>query len=208
MRKDSAFIVVVRVSAVLMQHKRQTAPEERTFQMRPIPTQTTSASDIPDQFVWIYLSYMPYVMFCFQTYSVDVQQAEDLTQEVFIKVFLHREQLPHIVNMAAWLKTIVRNIYVESLRQNHIQTISLEAICYAPEKLQVEPLDAHIAYCELQYEILQIFSNPLERQILIGTIYGIPQEQIAKRLHMHAGTLRTRLYRMHQKLQAALMDNF
>lgn len=132
MRKDSAFIVVVRVSAVLMQHKRQTDPEERTFQMRPIPTQTTSASDIPDQFVWIYLSYMPYVMSCFQTYSVDVQQAEDLTQEVFIKVFLHREQLP----------------------------------------------------------------------------YGIPQGQIAKRLHMHAGTLRTRLYRMHQKLQAALMDNF
>lgn len=167
-----------------------------------IPASVTS-----DQFVQIYLSYLPYVMSCFRTYSVDEQQIEDLTQEVFIKVFLHREQLPHVVNMAAWLKTIVRNTYVDSLRRNHLQTVSLGAACYAPEVLQSESPDAHITYCELQDEILQMFSDPLEQQIIMGTIYGIPQKQIAKMLHMHAGTLRTRLYRMRQKLQTALMDN-
>ncbi len=175
--------------------------------MLPIPSQTTPASVAPDQFVQIYLSYMPYVMSCFRTYSVNEQQIEDLTQEVFIKVLLHWEQLTHVVNMTAWLKTIVRNTYVDSLRRNHLQTVSLGAACYRPGKLQSESPDAHITYCELQDEILQMFSDPTERQILMGTIYGIPQKQIAKMLHMHAGTLRTRLYRMRQKLQAALMDN-
>lgn len=177
--------------------------------MSPVISYLEPKPEILDNFTQIYVSYMPYVRSYFRAYPMDVQQAEDLTQEVFTKVFLHKEHLPGIMNISSWLKAIARNTYMDSLRRTRLQTVSLDAVFYAPEilRLQSETLDESLEYCELKCEIFQVFSDPLERQILYGTICGIPQAQIADMLNIPNGTLRSRLYRMRKKLKQILIDS-
>lgn len=161
-----------------------------------------------ENFTQVYVSHMPYVLSYFQAYSIDSQQAEDLAQEVFIKVFLHREQLPDIKNIRGWLKVIARNTYVDFLRKDRLQTLPLDAVCYTSETpwLQEETMEESLAQSELQCEICRLFSDPLQRKILYGTICGIAPSELADMLHIPAGTVRSQLYRMRKKLKAELKD--
>ena len=52
--------------------------------MSPVISRLESKPETLDNFTQIYVSYMPYVLSYFRTYPMDVQQAEDLTQEVFV----------------------------------------------------------------------------------------------------------------------------
>lgn len=98
--------------------------------MSPVISHLEPKPETLDIFTQIYVSYMPYVRSYFRAYPMDVQQAEDLTQEVFIKVFLHKEHLPGIMNISSWLKAIARNTYMDSLRRTRLQTVSLDAVFF------------------------------------------------------------------------------
>ena len=46
-----------------------------------------------------------------------------MTQEVFLKVFLHINQVQNVTNTGSWLRAIAHNTYVSSQRSQEVQTI-------------------------------------------------------------------------------------
>src|SRR5258708_34973539 len=50
-------------------------------------------------------------------YTHQEELAEELVQETFMKVWLHREELPQIERFEAWLFTICRNLSFNHLRK-------------------------------------------------------------------------------------------
>ncbi|WP_168208756.1 RNA polymerase sigma factor [Chitinophaga sp. XS-30] len=48
-------------------------------------------------------------------YSRSETDVEDIIQETFIKIWLHRDQLPGIVNMRAWINRIASRIYLDHI---------------------------------------------------------------------------------------------
>lgn len=48
-------------------------------------------------------------------YSRTETDVEDIIQETFIKIWLHRDQLPGIVNMRAWINRIASRIYLDHI---------------------------------------------------------------------------------------------
>lgn len=54
------------------------------------------------------------------------QEAEDIVQEAFLRLWTHRDTLPPILNDAAYCITLVRHISVDRHRILHPQVINLE----------------------------------------------------------------------------------
>lgn len=57
----------------------------------------------------------------------DRVEAEDIVQEVFIKVWNKRQHLAQIDNLEAWCMKLTRNLTIDKLRSKHKRTRQLEA---------------------------------------------------------------------------------
>jgi RNA polymerase sigma-70 factor (ECF subfamily) len=55
-----------------------------------------------------------------------VHEAEDVVQEVLIKVWKKRDQLEAVQNMEAWCMTLTRNEAIDATRSKHRRTVGME----------------------------------------------------------------------------------
>jgi RNA polymerase sigma-70 factor (ECF subfamily) len=55
-------------------------------------------------------------------YVKNPQEAEDVVQEVFIKLWNNREQMQEINNVEAWCMRVTRNLSIDKLRSKHNRT--------------------------------------------------------------------------------------
>jgi len=55
-----------------------------------------------------------------------VHEAEDVVQEVLIKVWKKRDQLDAVKNMEAWCMTLTRNEAIDATRSKHRRTVGME----------------------------------------------------------------------------------
>ena len=55
-------------------------------------------------------------------YVKNPMEAEDVVQEVFIKLWAHREKIDEIKNVEAWCMRVTRNLSIDKLRSKHNRT--------------------------------------------------------------------------------------
>ncbi|WP_235295792.1 RNA polymerase sigma factor [Portibacter marinus] len=55
-----------------------------------------------------------------------VHEAEDVVQEVMIKVWKKRDQLENVRNVEAWCMTLTRNEAIDATRSKHRRTVGIE----------------------------------------------------------------------------------
>ena len=78
------------------------------------------ARDDEKAFVALVEFFTPKVYGHILTYIKNSPRAEELTQDIFIKIWNNRHQLPQIENFQAYLFTMVRNITISAFRQKMI----------------------------------------------------------------------------------------
>ncbi|MBK7408264.1 MAG: sigma-70 family RNA polymerase sigma factor [Saprospirales bacterium] len=133
-------------------------------------------------------------------------EAEDLVQEVFLKVWNGRMELESVQNIEAWCMRIAKNLAIDRLRSKHWQTRTDE------EPIIVETHEASPYTITEQQDTLehirQIMHQLAEkhRQVMeLRDIEELSYEEICEVLSMTMAQVKTNLHRARQAVREALI---
>ena len=145
------------------------------------------------------------------------EDAEDLTQEVFVKAF---EALPRFKRKSSfytWLYRIAVNKTINyRKKRNRKRTLSLDQFdqdiktdeTYHDLTSKGSPL-RNISLSELQEKLnkaLQLLSEKHRTVVVMHDMQGIPHEEIAKVVGASVGTVRSRLFYARRQMQTELSE--
>ena len=139
-------------------------------------------------------------------YSGNTEQAKDLLQDGFIKVFTKLSEFKHEGSFEGWLKRIFINLALEYLRKENRQ----------PDMVNVEDkTDLHSETIQFQnidsrriIELIQKLPNGYRTAINLYIIEGYSHKEIAEMLGITESTSKSQLFKARQMLQKMLKDKF
>lgn len=139
------------------------------------------------------------------------QDAEDMTQETFIRAFqaLPRFEIREGISFEAWLYRIAVNRCRSRMRRRWYQVLPWPSP--APRisaKLELQP-EQLVIQDEWRSEILEAINSLGEKHRLVVILRyyaGFSNEEIAQTLGIPSGTVRSRLHTARQRLKALLAD--
>jgi len=146
------------------------------------------------------------------------EQAEDLSQETFVKALNAIESYRPEYKFSSWIFKIANNVSIDHLRRRELDTLSLDGSPHAltPEAVQASALQLgdrqetaleELEAKELGGEIEQAIAalRPEYRScILLRHVEGRPYEEIATMLDLPLGTVKTYIHRARSELRQAL----
>jgi len=148
----------------------------------------------------------------------DEQEAEDLKQEVFVKVYRSLNNYQHTYGFYTWMYRITQNCCIDRIRKikRQAQEVSLtpgldEDGSESPRDHNI-PDETHVPEKEaLNNELkrtiddaLAKLSPKLREIIVLKEQEGLSYEEIGAMLHCSRGTVKSRLFRARDKLQDLL----
>lgn len=123
--------------------------------------------------------------------------AKDITQEVFIRVWLHRSRLAEVERFDGWLFTVARNVIRNELRKKVLSTENIEFLqayfrdssLTPEERLEFRELEARVdeAIAQLPPQMKSVF--------LFSRHEGLTHEQIAQRMNISVVSSKTYMVR-------------
>jgi RNA polymerase sigma-70 factor (ECF subfamily) len=134
----------------------------------------------------------------------DETVAEDLLQEVFLKIHMHIEDLQDIKKLESWIYQIARNTIIDFYR-NSRPTISLDGpeILDLPEEL---PDDDIISELFPAVQVMVLSLPEQDRQALVLTEYqGLTQKEFGERVGLSFSGAKSRVQRAREKLKQQLL---
>jgi RNA polymerase sigma-70 factor (ECF subfamily) len=143
----------------------------------------------------IFHHYRPKIYsYAFQLFG-NIGMADELVQEVFLKVWLHRDKLPHLLKFDSWLFIIARNKVFDMLKLLAKETTARQqmALLLDPEANFVED---HLLDKENEARLRHALDRLSPQQKLIFTLsrhQGLKHEEIASRLNISRNTVKTHL---------------
>jgi RNA polymerase sigma-70 factor (ECF subfamily) len=137
--------------------------------------------------------------------------ADDLVQETMLKAYRSWDQYQQGTNAKAWLVTILRNAFINEYRRRSRR----------PETVDVDTLEPYAVFPEVQDEDPQgsFFDRIVDDEVLkaidelpeafreavvLSDVEGMSYQEIARILQVPVGTVKSRLFRGRQALQAKL----
>jgi RNA polymerase sigma-70 factor (ECF subfamily) len=133
-------------------------------------------------------------------------QAEDLTQDIFLKIFRSLDTFDRRANFQTWLISVSRNLCIDHYRsvRKERQTIDREVTSeqLSPVSRSVSPLAAleQRDLAALLRQALQGLPQSLRTAVLLRDIQELSYQEIAERLRLPEGTVKSRINRGRKEL--------
>ena len=132
--------------------------------------------------------------------------AEDLTQDVFLRVFRGLRGYSRRARFTTWLFQVAKNRVIDEMRAAERRPRSLVAIEDAP---QFEVVDAPIEQSEaidiLLSEVDRL-SPDLKEALLLRDIAGLSYNEISDTLEVTLATVKWRIFKAREEVQQALEE--
>ena len=128
-------------------------------------------------------------------------QAEDLTQDVFLKIFKSLDTFDRRANFQTWLVSVSRNLCIDHYRsvRKERETIDrdVDAGQLTPAAQTVSPIAAleQADRVSLLKKALEQLPPTLRSAVLLRDIQELSYQEIADRLHLPEGTVKSRINR-------------
>lgn len=146
-------------------------------------------------------------------YTGDAQEALDITQEVFLRMYRGLEEFQGDCSVGTWLCKITDHVCKDTLRRvSNRATISLEVLD------KEEPYDIEIT--DLRYNPESVYDRAALRDTIVDAVSALPEhlrkviilreiagmtyEEIASCLELELGTVKSRIARGRDKLRSFL----
>jgi RNA polymerase sigma-70 factor (ECF subfamily) len=134
----------------------------------------------------------------------DRSLAEDLTQEVFIRVFQGLPKFSLRSKFTTWLFQVTKNRVLDELRASERRPRALVAIEDAP---QLEVLDAPVEQVETiaaLWTAVDELNTDLKMALLLRDVVGLSYNEIADSLETTLATVKWRIFKAREEVQLAL----
>ncbi len=133
-------------------------------------------------------------------YESDRDEAKDILQEAFIKIYKNISSYESDGSFKGWMKKIITNTAIDHFRKNHgeAQFIPIENVIQLSS--DEEPVSSVLAREDI---ISQVNRLPFGARMIfqLYAIEGYSHKEIAKRLHISVGTSKSQISRAKQLLQ-------
>ena len=131
----------------------------------------------------------------------NVSDAQDLTQEAFIKALQHQEQLKDEQKAAHWLSRIATNTAIDFLRRN--SRASFCEIDEAPESHSETPEQELLRGEHRQYleDGLRLLSPRERTALLLRDVEGLAAEEVAEQMSCSKATVRSHIANARTKMR-------
>ncbi|MBC5775494.1 RNA polymerase sigma factor SigZ [Pontibacter sp. KCTC 32443] len=148
----------------------------------------------------VFLAYEAQLKGFVQKRILDKDEANDILQQLYLKVYKHCEQLPEVKNMKAWLYQITRNAVYDFFRESsRYQTIT---------ELELEELpdDTRHDVEALVEPLISLLPEEYAEALRLSELEGVSQKEIAERLGISYSGAKSRVQRGREKLKALFME--
>ncbi len=152
---------------------------------------------------------------------VGTQEADDLTQEVFIKVNRNLEGFRGDSNLSTWLYRIATNVAIDKLRSASYQRAMREGLpsnsaendeaefaeqdpWTGEKKLLVEQDLVRMEMNRCIRDFIERLPEIYRTVLVLGDLEGFANKEIAEILGISLGTVKIRIYRAREKLRKEL----
>jgi len=130
--------------------------------------------------------------------------AEDLTQEVFIRVFQGLPKFSLRSKFTTWLFQVTKNRVLDELRARERRPRALVAIDDAPP---LEVVDAPVEQAETiqaLWQAVDALNTDLKMALLLRDVVGLSYNEIADSLDTTLATVKWRIFKAREEVQLAL----
>ena len=131
----------------------------------------------------------------------DEAAAEDILQDVFVKIHTGMRSLREEERLEAWVYQIARNAIIDHYRRPN-RLIQLEESLPAP--VAAEP-DAADEIASSLREMVANLPEPYREALLLTEFEGLNQQQLADRLGLSLPGAKSRVQRARQKIRDSLL---
>ena len=134
------------------------------------------------------------------------EEAEDLTQDIFLKVFKSLGTFDRRANFQTWLISVSRNLCIDHYRSVRQERQAIDHGVDPNELTSSSPEPGPVAAIEQQdrvallREALAALTAPLRTAVLMRDIQEMSYHEIALRLHLPEGTVKSRINRGRSEL--------
>jgi RNA polymerase sigma-70 factor (ECF subfamily) len=137
-------------------------------------------------------------------------QAEDLTQEVFLKVFRSLEKFNRDADFGTWLSSVARNYCIDRYRASKREKEVLVEDALAYDLAPAAFGNPHRALEErdrrgLVRRGLELLPDKLREAVILRDLQGLSYQEMAVRLALPEGTVKSRINRGREELARLLL---
>jgi RNA polymerase sigma-70 factor, ECF subfamily len=128
-------------------------------------------------------------------------EAEDLTQDVFLKIFKSLDTFDRRANFQTWLVSVSRNLCIDHYRSVRKERETIDRDVDPGELTPAAPTTSPIAALEqrdrvnLLKKAMDHLPPTLRSAVLLRDIQELSYQEIADRLHLPEGTVKSRINR-------------
>lgn len=131
----------------------------------------------------------------------NAQEAEDLTQEVYLQLWTKRESLSDISNPMAYCGVIVKNLYLNRGRKHRVETTSMAADPPIQDELSLENIVEKRQACEQVMRLIGSLPELQRQVIMLHDVEGWSKEEVKEKTGLGATHIRVLLSRARKTIR-------
>lgn len=128
----------------------------------------------------------------------DIPRAEDLVQETVLRAISKQDNFEAGTNLAAWLMTILRNLYYSGRRRTQREVEDVDGL-HAASLISIPDQEDAIIVQDLHAALAKLPRVQRDAIMLVGA-EGMAYEEAAAALGVNVGTLKSRVNRARNRL--------
>lgn len=139
----------------------------------------------------------------------DRDSANDLVQDCMLQALNNQDKFTHAKNLKGWMYTIMRNIFVNNYRRT-VREMNIMDVTYSIHQQSMVEDDDSDRF-ELAYDMKQLYSVirsiPDDLKVPFQMfVSGFKYREIAEKLDLPIGTVKSRLFFIRKRLKEELKD--
>ncbi|MGC8874162.1 MAG: RNA polymerase sigma factor [Chloroflexia bacterium] len=138
----------------------------------------------------------------------NVQDAEDVAQETFLRAYRALDAFEIGKKFSCWLLSIASNLCIDLLRRRKFAWLSLQDVSYRTAAAQEEPVGSALRR-EQAHEVQRLLSRLPEKYRVVVVLrywYDLSYEEIVEVTGLSLNTVKTRLHRARAMLARAIEE--